>query len=44
LRAVESYRQAGFTDVVLMLFGGGDAAVAGADVAATMLPLLRELG
>jgi F420-dependent oxidoreductase-like protein len=44
LRLVEAHVRAGFTDVVLMLWERGDAAVAAAEGAAELLPKLRSLG
>jgi F420-dependent oxidoreductase-like protein len=44
LRTVERHVRAGFTEVVLMIFGGGDEGVAAAEAAAELLPKLRSLG
>jgi hypothetical protein len=44
MRTAETYVQAGFTDVVLMLVARGADGVAQAEDTADLLPKLRELG
>ena len=44
VRTAERYVRAGFTDVILMQYGAGDAPIASAEMAAKILPDLRALG
>jgi alkanesulfonate monooxygenase SsuD/methylene tetrahydromethanopterin reductase-like flavin-dependent oxidoreductase (luciferase family) len=44
LRTVERYVSAGFSEVIFMIYAGGDAAVAASEAAAELLPKLRSLG
>jgi alkanesulfonate monooxygenase SsuD/methylene tetrahydromethanopterin reductase-like flavin-dependent oxidoreductase (luciferase family) len=44
MRTVEAHLDAGFDDVILMLFDGGAQGLAAAETAVDLLPRLRELG
>jgi F420-dependent oxidoreductase-like protein len=44
LRTVERHVRAGFTEVILMIFGGGDESIAASEATAELLPKLRSLG
>jgi alkanesulfonate monooxygenase SsuD/methylene tetrahydromethanopterin reductase-like flavin-dependent oxidoreductase (luciferase family) len=44
LREAERYAEAGFTDIILMQYQVGDAALGAAEAAAEVLPKLRTLG
>lgn len=44
LRTVEHYVRAGFTEVIVMIFGGGDESIAASEATAELLPKLRSLG
>jgi F420-dependent oxidoreductase-like protein len=44
LRTVERHVRAGFTEVIFMIFGGGDESIAASEAAADLLPKLRSLG
>jgi F420-dependent oxidoreductase-like protein len=44
LRTVERHVRAGFTEVIVMIFGGGDESVAASEAVAELLPKLRSLG
>jgi alkanesulfonate monooxygenase SsuD/methylene tetrahydromethanopterin reductase-like flavin-dependent oxidoreductase (luciferase family) len=44
LRAVRAYVGAGFSDLILMLYGVGDSVEGAAEAAVALLPRLRELG
>ncbi len=44
LRTVERHVRAGFTEVIVMIFGGGDECIAASEATAELLPKLRSLG
>jgi F420-dependent oxidoreductase-like protein len=44
LRTVERHVRAGFTEVIFMIFGGGDESIAASEATAELLPKLRSLG
>jgi F420-dependent oxidoreductase-like protein len=44
LRTVERYVRAGFTEVIVMIFGGGEESIAASEATAELLPKLRSLG